>query len=152
MPYKDPEKRKESARRGYQRRKDYYAAYRQRNKEKLVKRATEWNKANPEKHKASLEKFLVNNKGKKRYTVMKSAYGISMDGYNALFSLQQGRCAICNTHQDELNKNLSVDHCHDTGKIRGLLCQHCNSLLGFAKDSVEIMNKAVSYLTLMNDL
>ena len=46
--------------------------------------------------------------------------------YNAIYDLQQGRCAICN----HPNKRLNIDHCHDTGQVRGLLCYRCNFFLG----------------------
>ena len=70
-------------------------------------------------------------------------YGITQDNYNELLELQDNKCAICfNTPK----KKLFVDHCHSTGKVRGLLCQHCNFVLGQAKDSTEILFNAISYL------
>ena len=55
-------------------------------------------------------------------------------------------CAICKTHSDLLPRNLAVDHCHTTGKVRGLLCTNCNIGLGMLKDSSEILNLAIKYL------
>lgn len=63
-----------------------------------------------------------------------------------MFKTQNGSCKICNTHQSELKSILYVDHCHTTNKIRGLLCQHCNTLLGYAKDNVETLSLAIQYL------
>ena len=68
------------------------------------------------------------------------------DQYNKLFRKQNGNCAICNTHQSKLNKRLFVDHNHETGLVRGLLCGKCNTLLGFANDSQEILEQAKIYL------
>ena len=50
--------------------------------------------------------------------------------YNEMFRKQKGCCAICGTHQTKLTKQLAVDHCHKSGKNRGLLCTTCNTHLG----------------------
>lgn len=68
----------------------------------------------------------------RRYlTEVKYKYKLRADDYHALFDLQQGRCAICHTHQDELNERLAVDHDHQSGAVRGLLCRGCNKNLGW---------------------
>ena len=77
---------------------------------------------------------------------LKSTYNITINDYNIMFKTQNGSCKICNTHQSELKSRLYVDHCHTTNKIRGLLCQHCNTLLGYAKDNVETLSLAIQYL------
>lgn len=74
---------------------------------------------------------------------LKSNYNLDLSSYNSLLESQQGKCAICKKGSD---KHLFVDHCHKTGKIRGLLCQHCNTLLGMAFDDVDILLGAVAYL------
>lgn len=63
---------------------------------------------------------------------------------------QGGVCAICR-QPEQMRKNgqiraLSVDHDHETGTVRGLLCGHCNSILGLAKDSVDRLSRAIDYL------
>ena len=73
-------------------------------------------------------------------------YGITLNDYNNLFAKQNGCCAICNKHQIEFKQNLSLDHCHKTNNIRGLLCKNCNSGLGKFKDSCSLLNEAKSYL------
>ena len=60
----------------------------------------------------------------------KYGYECSLELYNNLFVIQNGCCALCGKHQKDLKKNLAVDHCHTTGKIRGLLCITCNTHLG----------------------
>lgn len=64
-------------------------------------------------------------------------YGMSLGDYKRLFIEQQGRCKICGIHQSELKNRrvLHVDHCHKTGKIRGLLCGRCNTWLGRYEDN-----------------
>lgn len=64
-----------------------------------------------------------------------------------LFIKQNGACAICGQPESELNKRLSLDHCHLTGHIRGLLCVRCNFFIGAAKDNAHILRAAIDYLT-----
>ena len=59
---------------------------------------------------------------------------------------QQGYCAICSTKFDDKKLNY-IDHCHTTGKVRGLLCLSCNIVLGHIGDSVDIALKIIKYLT-----
>jgi hypothetical protein len=66
--------------------------------------------------------------------------------YDELFLEQNGRCKMCQMEQSRLNKKLSVDHDHVTGKIRGLLCQRCNAVLGLCHDDIRILTKAIIYL------
>ena len=72
--------------------------------------------------------------------------GITVERYNELFELQNGLCAICNKPELCSNKKLAVDHNHITGKVRSLLCTNCNLLIGQAKESIEILLKAIDYL------
>ena len=66
--------------------------------------------------------------------------------YKRLFEEQQGKCAICNSPENGRYKSLSVDHCHDTGKIRGLLCNNCNRGIGLLQDSCKVVGTALQYL------
>lgn len=69
-------------------------------------------------------------------------YGITLEQYQQMIEQQNGLCGICNKVLFKPN----VDHCHLTGKVRKLLCKSCNTLLGQAKDSVDILQNAISYL------
>lgn len=73
-------------------------------------------------------------------------YGITSEDYNNMFIEQGGRCAICGKHQTEFKKRLAVDHCHDTGKVRGLLCDSCNNGIGKLKDDIQLLTNAIKYL------
>lgn len=73
-------------------------------------------------------------------------HGITTDDYNKMFNEQNGCCKICDTHQSEFKQALSVDHCHLTNKIRGLLCDACNLGLGKFKDKIDLLEKAIDYL------
>lgn len=88
---------------------------------------------------------LPENKEKGRRAWFKRAYGISVEEYEALVFIQKGSCAICK-RPCKTNKALSVDHDHKTGKIRGLLCQACNSALGFMEDSIDNIENMIKYL------
>ena len=64
---------------------------------------------------------------------------------------QEGRCAICNTHEDIIGRTLHIDHCHVTGNVRQLLCGNCNTGLGMFKDNKQNLNKAIQYLEKHNE-
>jgi hypothetical protein len=81
-----------------------------------------------------------------RESKLKYRFGITVEQYDEMFNEQKGRCAGCNKHQSELIKRLYVDHNHQTGNIRGLLCGNCNLALGNAKDDVIILTKLIEYL------
>jgi hypothetical protein len=80
-----------------------------------------------------------------------SQYGMTTEDYQKLFNKQNGVCAICNKRESAKSnggyiKSLAVDHCHTTGKIRGLLCQDCNLGIGKLKDDVALVEAALNYL------
>ena len=68
------------------------------------------------------------------------------EDFNSMFEAQKGYCKICEKHQLDLGKTLSVDHNHTTGQVRGLLCQKCNAMIGMANDNIEILQSAIKYL------
>jgi hypothetical protein len=82
-----------------------------------------------------------------RYNLKK--YGLSVEEYNEMVLAQDGKCKIClstDSHRTNTKYNLFVDHCHKTGKIRGLLCHHCNAALGHMRDSKDVLERAIRYL------
>lgn len=89
------------------------------------------------------EQGIINS----RRSHLKRTFGISLELYNEMLKNQNGVCAICkqfNTHGQ--HAVLAVDHCHDTGNIRGLLCYKCNTALGQFQDNINNLEKAISYL------
>ena len=72
-------------------------------------------------------------------------YGITPDQFKQMFETQQGKCAICN-EEPKTKRGLHVDHNHETGKVRGLLCHGCNVALGSFKEDIGLLNKAIEYL------
>jgi hypothetical protein len=115
--------------------KEYYIKHR----EKSIAYSRQYQKDFPEK--AYLRKYKWN---------LKFYYGINLDTYNKLSEIQKGNCAICGTNKNELKHPLAVDHNHTTNKIRGLLCVNCNMMIGFAKDNVLLLKKAIKYLNKYN--
>lgn len=71
-------------------------------------------------------------------------YGVTIEKYNQMFEAQNGVCAICGEASND--KSLAVDHDHQTKVVRGLLCISCNLSIGHARDSIEILQKAIEYL------
>lgn len=101
--------------------------------------------ANPDKIKASLRQNYLKNLERRRATRRKRKYGILAADFKAFDCSQGGLCAICGGPPVG-NPVLSVDHCHKTDRVRGLLCHLCNVGLGCFKDSPERLQKALVYL------
>lgn len=76
-------------------------------------------------------------------------YGVTPEQYDALMETQGGACAICLRAfgPDRYRDRAHVDHCHDTGRVRGLLCPSCNTALGHLRDSVPNLERAIAYLS-----
>lgn len=88
-----------------------------------------------------------------RNSSLKATYGISLEEYNIMLDVQGGVCAICELPESRKHPKttdpmlLAVDHDHKTGQVRSLLCSTCNIMLGHAKDDINILAKAIQYLT-----
>lgn len=72
-------------------------------------------------------------------------YGITLSEYNSMLKAQKRRCKICGKKKTQMRK-LCVDHCHETGRIRGLLCSTCNTGIGSFYHDPELMLKAIEYI------
>ena len=86
------------------------------------------------------------HKAAARRTNLRKKYGITPEIYDQMYADQEGRCKICSRHSTEFKRQLAVDHCHTTGKVRGLLCSNCNTAIGKLNDDPELFARAVSYL------
>jgi hypothetical protein len=93
-------------------------------------RSRAWHQTNPERCRASQLKYR---------------FGITPADYDRLLQKQEGACAICGC-KCTTGKRLAVDHDHETGAVRGLLCLPCNTALGAFKDQPELLRAAISYL------
>lgn len=128
--------------------------------------ARKWKAKNSRRHKATRDRYQAAHKAKiaqasARYREMNpyalqsciiKKYWPDMSGreavaeYMRMFELQGGRCKLCGIHRNDCKKNLSVDHDHKTGKVRGLLCQKCNIGIGLLNHEILLLEKAITYL------
>jgi hypothetical protein len=114
----------------------------QRQKEKAQKRAadpvlvTRRNEQRRSRY-SSIPRVRLKNRGRK--------YGILPEEITRLYNSQNCVCAICE-QEKSLDTNLHIDHCHTTGKVRGLLCVKCNIAIGLFEDSTERLRAAAKYI------
>lgn len=93
-----------------------------------------------------------NNPEKYKDKDLQRTYGISLEEFNSMKDAQNNKCAICGNSEHVINnktgepRELAVDHCHDKGHVRGLLCTNCNKGLGHFKDDIALLEKAIVYL------
>lgn len=87
--------------------------------------------------------LLIKQKAFER--MLRHRYNIDIKKYNELLEEQNNSCKICNTPIIKGN-NLVIDHCHNTLKVRGLLCRRCNTFLGYIEKSPNILNNSIKYL------
>lgn len=90
--------------------------------------------------------YRKNNPIKRRCTMYKSKYGISLQKYNEMLTSQNKKCKICKTLDPGPKNVFAVDHCHKTGEVRGLLCYLCNMGLGSFRDNINTLKNAIKYL------
>ena len=126
--------------------KEYAYKWRANNKDKWNSYNKVWKKNNPDKIKDYKSRMYNIDNGKSAINKMKYTHGIGIEEYNVMHKGQEGRCAICGSRKASKFGRLYIDHCHGTGKIRGLLCRNCNAGLGMFKDDPEIIMEAATYL------
>ena len=126
---------------------EYQQRWRDKNREAYNAYMRNWRAANPDKLKA---RKTVNNKEARRKYHLKAKYGITPEQYNALLTAQDGVCAICKQPEFSIRrgsyKSLDVDHNHDTGQVRGLLCSACNASLGLLKEDLKRVKSLLTYI------
>ena len=105
--------------------------------------AKEWRKRNPNYEK---QRYQADRLGtRERHLIRK--YKVALVDYERMLKQQNGCCAICNASEASQHKGVfHVDHCHATGRVRGLLCRGCNHILGHVKDDPEVLEAAIAYL------
>lgn len=108
---------------------------------------SEYNKKLYYLHKEKHREYRMKNKQRSREYHYFYKYKITMDQYNNILYHQNNKCGICLIDLTILpRKHVHLDHCHETGKIRGILCNKCNSILGLAYDNPFILINASIYL------
>lgn len=102
---------------------------------------------NTAKRKEFVSRYIKLNKTRRRNNTLRYMYNLSIEDYEQMLFRQNGKCAICGKVEERKSSPfLCVDHCHKTGKIRGLLCHRCNSAIGKLNDDPELLRKAIVYL------
>jgi hypothetical protein len=138
MPHKDPAKKAE-----------YAAAWQAANREKRRAYQKEWRNKDPERReklRAYLNAWRAANRDRMRAHYRKRSTGWTEEQYREKLEKQGGRCAICGTDQCKTGKAFAADHCHETGRKRGVLCKNCNTGLGQLGDNQKGVLKALAYL------
>ena len=117
----------------------------------------EWRKKNPEKHREAQNKWVeknrsTHNKYHRKINYLRK-YGVSNEEIEELLVFQKGICLCCGSSISlEGRVTAYVDHCHSTGKVRGLICHSCNVALGFVKDSRRTLENMIKYLERAEDV
>lgn len=137
MPSRDKERRNEVNRE--------WAA---RNRERSRQSSKEWHKKNPEKSAALKRSWRKKNPDRaleiSRRHWLRKLYGLTIERFNEMRAEQGDACALCGKPLGEMLPR--VDHCHATGKVRGLVHHRCNLLLGMAEEGTELLRAAIAYL------
>lgn len=127
------------------RHREYERAYHRRNKQKRKAKGAKYRETQREKitRKQREKRKTLQQKNKIRLYSIKQNYGLTQKHYESLLVAQNNICAIC---PSVLGEKPHIDHCHETNKIRGLLCRHCNIGLGNFKDNITRLESAIAYL------
>ena len=99
--------------------------------------------ATREYYKSHARQYQKNNPERRRKIELMNRYGFTMNAYEIMLERQNNSCAVCNV---TFVKTPHVDHCHDNGHVRGLLCFNCNRAIGHFQNDVAIMGRAIEYL------
>jgi hypothetical protein len=106
----------------------------------------DWYDRNREALNAARKAYYVQNKDVFRDRRLRHLYGITLEQYNQILEQQGGVCAVCKGPHVGRGSFYHVDHDHQTGEVRGLLCHHCNTAIGSMKDDPNLLEKAAAYL------
>ncbi len=113
----------------------YRREYHQKNREKVLAS----NRKYYEQHR---EEIRARRRLDSKKDGLKYKYGMTIEQWDEMFLRQGGRCAIC-----EEATELQVDHCHDSGRVRELLCRRCNTSIGQFQEDPELLARAAAYVT-----
>jgi hypothetical protein len=119
----------------------------QRTKPAVIARVKRWQEQNPERYAAYLAEYRARPERKKadRAGHLKRKFGLTPEQYDEMLAAQDGRCMICRRPPAE-GKTLDIDHDHETGRVRGLLCRNCNHGVGKFFEDVWLLMAAAGYL------
>jgi len=115
--------------------KECYRTYQRTHRKEINTRVSATRRNNKERHNTYVRRHAYRAK-----------YGISLEKYEEMCKEQNGVCAICHKPESQ-KKRLAIDHDHETGLVRALLCNSCNAAIGFLQDDIGIASNALAYLT-----
>lgn len=133
MP-KQSEQKRQYQRKYYQQRKAHY---------RILNR--EWRKTNPDRARFLWRRSVARNRNKINERQRFKRHGITLDEYNKILESQNSLCAIC--YDSLVSNRKHLDHCHNSNKIRGILCSKCNHGLGLFRDNPQLLANAIYYLS-----
>jgi len=107
--------------------------------------AKRWREKHPERAREVGRNYAKRHPDRLRERRLKRDYGITIETYELLRMAQENGCAICRGPSVD-RKHFDVDHNHETGKVRGLLCHHCNKMLGHVRDNPAVLEAAARYV------
>lgn len=152
----DPDRAKATAKATYEKNKEKriesVKSYYEKNKEQCLERNARMRAEHPEwQETAAKKRNTPEGKRRWRHHMLKNKYGITLEEYESILDDQNNVCAICREPEKALTKkkelkNLAVDHCHETGVNRGLLCTNCNMGIGQLRHSIELLEAGIAYL------
>lgn len=119
-----------------------HAQYRRETRARKRDVLREWREDNPDKVQAWLDK----NRDVRHLAWVEKKYGLDQTAYIQLQEEAKDGCMICGGPPIGRRINLDVDHCHETGKVRGLLCSRCNLGIGYFRDNPGLLYEAIEYL------
>ena len=116
-------------------------------RERNIARAQKWREDNLERFRQNQRRIrsTPEGKAKQRAGHLKRKYGMTIEQYDLLLSKQGGNCAICG-RKPRPDISLHLDHDHDSGRVRGVLCFRCNSALGDFDDDANLLQQALAYV------
>lgn len=120
------------------RRREYYKNHRDTSR----KKQKEYYHKHKEEHKERRKEYARTHKRQSKSYKLLLYYGINIEQHEEMYRKQEGKCATCGIYQD----SLVVDHNHQTGKVRKLLCKKCNLALGYVNDDPDILRNMIAYL------
>ena len=138
-----------------EKKQEYRRRWREKNRDREKVAAAAYQRRrraeDPDKHRRQLREWHRSNPSKRRDYELRANYGMTLQQYDTMLEEQGGVCAVCRQPESSVNqrgqvKPLAVDHCHSTGRIRGLLCSGCNVSIGHAKDNPETLRNLANYL------
>lgn len=124
----------------------YYAAWAEQNRDKLRANSARYRKNHLEQVRTTNREYAQRTSEERKKTKRLKRYGITPEQYDAMLAAQGGHCAICPATEPGGRGEWHVDHDHETGEVRGLLCSRCNLGIGLFRDTPGLLESAATYL------